>query len=430
MNDLHLLWNDFHSAFSGTVPDTEEALTGVLADAIRAVTPELPDGFYFGGAAPDGRYLEVELHKQGNTVEKLLLAVCNKSPKGGGLGKQLIDLEKRRGDFPAALVRTTEFPPPRGSVVAGQIAKLLKCGGRTVVVADADQRRMQAFEAFRSQYGKRPDFAAWQKAARPLGELNALQKILRLNTLAAAPGSTAIPGPSSAPPTSPGIPAPATPPPVAPPLRAALVFGRTLGLVAAPVQFQADEFVQHAAFLGGTGSGKTTAALNLIEQLLARDVPAVLIDRKGDLCRYAEPSRLGTPTRRPRAHRGAAGIAGQARRGRVHSRRAEGPTARLAGRAARVRPAAEADRERFAQYAAAALGSMIGFKTSDADKGQRAILAKAIETLAAVPGATITVPALRDVIEQQDDALLNAIGGGYPDNYYTNLGPAPPHAWN
>jgi hypothetical protein len=81
----------------------------------------------------------------------------------------------------------------------------------------------------------------------------------------------------------------------------------------------------------------------------------------------------------------------------------------------------EADRERFAQYAAAGLGSMIGFKTSDADKGQRAILAKAIETLAAVPGATITVPALRDVIENQDDALLNAIGGGYPDKYYATL---------
>jgi hypothetical protein len=28
---------------------------------------------------------------------------------------------------------------------------------------------------------------------------------------------------------------------------------------------------------------------------------------------------------------------------------------------------------------------------------------------------------LRDVIEQQDDALLNAIGGGYPDRYYATL---------
>src|SRR5438067_1336973 len=80
-----------------------------------------------------------------------------------------------------------------------------------------------------------------------------------------------------------------------------------------------------------------------------------------------------------------------------------------------------AERERFAQYAAGALGSMIGFKTSDADKGQRAILAKAIETLAAVPGSAITVPVLRDVIERQDDALLNAIGGGYPPKYYAAL---------
>jgi GTPase SAR1 family protein len=46
---------------------------------------------------------------------------------------------------------------------------------------------------------------------------------------------------------------------------------------------------RHAAFLGGSGSGKTTLALSLIEQLLSREVPAVLIDRKGDLCSYANP---------------------------------------------------------------------------------------------------------------------------------------------
>ena len=46
---------------------------------------------------------------------------------------------------------------------------------------------------------------------------------------------------------------------------------------------------RHAAFLGGSGSGKTTLALSLIEQLLSRGIPAVLIDRKGDLCSYANP---------------------------------------------------------------------------------------------------------------------------------------------
>ena len=181
------------------------------------------------------------------------------------------------------------------------------------------------------------------------------------------------------------------------------------------------EFLQHAAFLGGTGSGKTTAALNLIEQLLARDVPAVLVDRKGDLCRYADPSAWNRPLGDP-----ARVAARQALREKLD-------VALFTPGEPRGRPLAlpvvppgldqlqEADRERFAQYAAAALGSMIGFKSTDVDKGQRAILAKAIETMAAVPGAVIGVPALRDIIEQQDDALLNAIGGGYPGKYYASL---------
>jgi hypothetical protein len=82
---------------------------------------------------------------------------------------------------------------------------------------------------------------------------------------------------------------------------------------------------------------------------------------------------------------------------------------------------AEVDRERFAQYAAGALGSMLGFKTSDRDRSQRAILAKAIETIASAPGVSITVPALRDLIEQRDDALLSAIGGVYPEPLYATL---------
>ena len=150
-------------------------------------------------------------------------------------------------------------------------------------------------------------------------------------------------------------------------------------------------------------------------------MPAVLLDRKGDLCRYADPAAWDRPLGDP-----ARAAARQALRDKLD-------VALFTPGEPNGRPLAlpvvppgfdqlpEADRERFAQYAAAGLGSMIGFKSSDADKGQRAILAKAIETVAAVPGAAITVPALRDMIEEQDDALLNAIGGGYPDKYYANL---------
>ena len=180
--------------------------------------------------------------------------------------------------------------------------------------------------------------------------------------------------------------------------------------------------MQHAAFLGGTGSGKTTAALNVIEQLLALDVPAVLLDRKGDLCGYADPAAWDRPLDDP-----ARAAARQALRGKLD-------VAVFTPGEPNGRPLAlpvvppgfyqlpEADRERFAQYAAAGLGSMIGFKpSSDADKGQRAILAKAIETVAARAGAAITLTTLRTVIEQMDDALLNAVGGGYHERYYKNL---------
>ena len=136
----------------------------------------------------------------------------------------------------------------------------------------------------------------------------------------------------------------------------------------------------------------------MIEQLLARDVPAVLST--------AKETSAGTPTRPRGAVRSATRHAQAARQalrdkldvalftpGEPHGRPLALPI---------VPPGFDqlhaADRERFAQYAAAALGSMIGFKTSDADKGQRAILAKAIETMAAVPGAVITVPSLRNVI--------------------------------
>ncbi len=422
-NDLDQLWNNFHSGFQPTVPDGEEDLARVLADAIGAAAAELPDGFHFG-CDRDRSYLEVETHRPDSGVDKLLVGVCNASTRGVAFGKEIDELEKRAGEIPVAIVRTTNFP--KSGKAATQIAGMLKRHGRTVVVADSDWRRMLAFEAFRKQHQQRPEFAAWQKDARPLGELDSLQKILKLSDLAAtAPARVAARPPAAATTQS----APASPGPDVPvqaptggTTTGALVLGHTLGVMQAPVIFEPNEFSQHAAFLGGTGSGKTTAALNLIEQLLARGIPAVLLDRKGDLCRYADPGAWERPLGDP-----ARAAARQALRNRLD-------VALFTPGEPNGRPLVlpvvppgfdqlpEADRERFAQYAAAALGSMIGFKSADADKAQRAILAKAIETVAAVPGAaTITVPVLRDVIEQQDDALLNAIGGGYPARLYAKL---------
>lgn len=405
-SDLDQLWNDFHSAHKAVVPDDEDDLTAALADAVRACSAELPDGVHFGDPRPAGRFIEVETHKPGNAVDKLLVAVCNRGAQGNGLKNQLDEVEKRLGEFPVAIVRTIDFPKTGKAMT--QIAGMLKRDGRRVVVENADWRRMLAFEAFRRQHSARPDFPGWQRAARPLGELKSLQDILRLRALLAAAPAT----PATQPP--PAAPAPAPRPIAADPVptpAGQLRLGVTAGRMPALVTVDPLELTMHAAFLGAAGSGKTTAALNLIEQLLARGVPAVLVDRKGDLCRYADPAAWDRPLTDP---------------GREAARRALRDKLDVAvytpgeprGRplALPVVPAGfaelpEADRELFAQYAAAALGSMMAFKGTDADRQQQAVLAKAIEVLAADPGSEVNVPALRQLVEDQDDGLLAAVGG-------------------
>src|SRR5205823_1021291 len=68
-----------------------------------------------------------------------------------------------------------------------------------------------------------------------------------------------------------------------------IVIGAANDRRAEPVLLEPVELTRHAAFLGASGSGKTTVALGLIEQLLLQGVPAILVDRKGDLCTYARP---------------------------------------------------------------------------------------------------------------------------------------------
>ncbi len=76
---------------------------------------------------------------------------------------------------------------------------------------------------------------------------------------------------------------------------AAFSVGNTRGLNPQPVSADPTTFTTHAAFLGSTKSGKMTLALNIIEQLIEQRVPVLMIDRKGDLCRYAQPEFWSGP---------------------------------------------------------------------------------------------------------------------------------------
>ncbi|MGH7135754.1 MAG: ATP-binding protein, partial [Pirellulales bacterium] len=190
--------------------------------------------------------------------------------------------------------------------------------------------------------------------------------------------------------------------------RAPLVLGKAAGLHAATVEMDFDELTRHMALLGGSGSGKTTLALNIVEQLVERGVPVVLIDRKGDLCGYAAPDWWTAPanneanTARKRAARGRLAVSlytpGNPR----------GRSLRLS-----IVPAGMCGDKEFDQLAASAgsaLASMIGFgEPRHAPK--RAILIHAVKQLALLrPDRESGIEELVEMIDSEDPALVNAIG--------------------
>ncbi len=383
---LEQRWNDFLAAFGTPHLEEEQDLAHLLGWSVKTASAEMPDGYHFGTEI-DGRMVPVEAHGPSNDVEKLLVAVCEKSPRGGALGKQVRETATKAGENVAVLVRSTPFPTDPRAVVSKLIADLIAPTGkgRRVVVQNADWRAMAAFRDFQEKEKADADFAAWQQQGRPLSNLPALRAILDLdNRLSRRPDK--LPAPTAPAPQA-GAPkpvAPIAPTPPAVPDAGRLLLGVSRGMNNAPVMIAPKELTYHAAFLGGSGSGKTTAALNLIEQLLARGVPAVLVDRKGDLCRYADPTAWDEATDAAHAERR------RALRDRLD-------VALFTPGAAAGRPLAlpvvpvglgqlpEADREQLAVFAAAALAGMMGYKVKGSDP-KLAILSKAIEVLAHAAG--------------------------------------------
>ena len=423
---LEAEWNSFYSTFQANVPDEEAELVEILAVAINDVSCELPPGMHFECNAKDN-VLELETHLPNDHVNKMLVGICNANIRGRSFLNQLEQVQTHAGENSVTIVRTTDFP--RTGKALEIVGQMLRSHGKKVVAADAEWRQMQAFAAFRQQAGTRPEFLAWQKSSRPLGELESLQKILSLNELLSITSSPVAESASDAPahvlPPVEKQPAPTVnlPQPkehIILEKKDDVRIGQTTGSLPTPASISLLDLTKHAAFLGGSGSGKTTAALNIIEQLLLQDIPVVLLDRKGDLCRYAAPEAWERPLDEDRAQIRAA------LRSKLDVAIYTPGDERGRSLAIPIVPEGfaklgEVEREQYAHYAAAALGSMIGFRSTDADKAQRAILAKAIETLGANSSSEITLTALRELIETRDNALLNAIGGGFPDKHYNKL---------
>jgi hypothetical protein len=167
-----------------------------------------------------------------------------------------------------------------------------------------------------------------------------------------------------------------------------------------------DVLKRHSAVLGGSGSGKTTLALCIIEQLLMKGIPAVLIDRKGDLCSYANPDVW-------RAHDGEFGERRGERERLADSidvavytpGRASGRPISITLLPNGINELPEQEQQLLANLSAAALGDMLHLKNSATHQKQSGTLSVALRILGARFSKEVTLNDLIALLEDEDPEL-------------------------
>jgi len=451
-------WNDFRTTFGEAVPEDDEALLEILEGAVARVGQELQPPLTHETRHEDPALVVLD----GTTP--LVVGICNRDTRGGGLKRQVTKLRKLAGDRRAGVVRCSEFPDNPRTKVFEELGRLLSEGGRRVTVEDGDWRTMMAFQAFAAQHGQDPSFGAWRHAERPLSQLTSLRSLLDLGdgrraaALERDEGSPAAEerdrpepsgdgaGPSSGVEgraegegegegegetetetetegTAEGnaVAGPTDEAEQAPTGHASttseLVIGRTAGFAAKPVAMELDDLVTHAAFLGSTGSGKTTLALNLIEQALERGIPALLLDRKGDLATYARPQWWQAPGRDAASSQRKHALRQRVRVAVYTPGAPEGRDLGLPVVPAGLSEMSNQARAQTCRQAAAAICTMLNYKSSSADLARQSVLAKALEVIGQLTTEEVGLEQVIGLIADEDPALVNAIGRLDPKHF-------------
>ena len=165
---------------------------------------------------------------------------------------------------------------------------------------------------------------------------------------------------------------------------------------------------RHSAVLGGSGSGKTTLALTLIEQLLLKGIPAVLIDRKGDLCSYANPDVWRANDNEYTERRGEREKLADAIDVAVYTPgRASGRPISITLLPTGICELPEHEQQLLANLSAAALGDMLHLKNSATHQKQGGVLAVALKILGSQSNQEVTLDDLIHLLEEDDYRLTD-----------------------
>jgi hypothetical protein len=366
-----------------------------------------------------GESLLVTAPNRGDGVSLPLQIALVNDPKGK-LAKQIeavCKAAKQNTRFPV-VVRCSEFGGGPNTKIAMQLAAIKKAGGQRVVFDQASWDKLAAFRTFHGQNADRPGWQAWLRAERPLLSLNALRGVLgfpatsadvRDHFVTASSGSnkaqTQRPDAKSVKPTDPAN-------TNAPPHDAKRIrIGTIMSVRQDLATLELEQLKRHCAFLGASGSGKTSLALNVIEQAAERGIGVVMLDRKGDLSTFADSQCWERsdpdPERLERKQRLREKLDVRLFTPGNPNGLALGIRAVPSGLA--VLPPQE--RSHLARFAAQGLGSMMGYNSKPADQAYVAILAKAIEVVGQLaPTKELGLRELIDLIADEDPSLIAELG--------------------
>jgi len=397
--DLDRTWNDSRIG-AAAPPDDDEGVLGLVEDALRGGAREADLDVVI---ARDHRALQLTV--EGKSIGKRAIALCNRGAQGGHLGRQLDQLKAlaSKGVIPFA-VRNSDFQFKPKTQIAQQVGEFILAGGTAVSLEEGELRIVGALRTFAES--NPPGIVEWRKQARPIAQLSFVRAILGLDKPPAS-----IASPHVALPPIPHIrstqPLPivvAAAPVAAVPRDASRVrLGVTTSMRADPQFLALEQVKSHMTFVGGTGSGKTTAALHVIEQLLERGISALLLDRKGDLARYA--SEVWWNDDHPEHARKAA-LRKAIDVELFTPGNSQGRPLRLPLIPSLVDASAQ-DRVQLAQFAANGLATMMGYGGSTTHTNRRAVLQCAIQLHT---DREVTLDLLLDTINRPDPELLQSVG--------------------
>ena len=350
--DYREMWDRFCNVSEAEIPSDDQDLLDVLSGALTLASAEwggeLKVELSRPSVADDMPVVDMNVqHPTGHSYEARVY-LCNRPTQGGGLKRQLDKVLATMEGRTCFMLRASDFPPNKKNQTAQAYRKFRDAGGRAVLVPIPEWERMLAIREFHMHHRNDPGFGDWFEKVRMVSGLISVMQLLRLDLLGknipmaggdkpASPNLTSL-APTAIPSTGDYEAAPIesfvrealdnvapmttntsngsgwadwtgwnselTPVSSVPanddnlPLPVILdenggnensIFAGRESDSSRAVTLNKSIMKRHAAFLGGSGSGKTTLALCLIEQLLSRGIPAVLIDRKGDLCSYANP---------------------------------------------------------------------------------------------------------------------------------------------